>query len=210
MKTIALIDTHQGGHHLMYLRLVSKTLLELGYRVIALCPETAKLATWISDNCPQQIHQFHTFEVQEPHPVNLPIVGRLPQPFNVLARWHHAAVTIKNALSKCSYVPNLVFFNWIDGYLSQYLTHHIIEQIFPYPWSGLSFQPRLQSKRQGLVDYQAVLNSRHCRGVGVLDKGFAAKLPHKISHPIVTFPDVTDESPPEPNFSIVQQLRQQA
>jgi len=199
----------------MYIRLLSKTLLELDNQVIAFYPEPEKLTTWLKANCPEQIQQFHAFPMQESKPVSLPILGRLPQPFNVLRRWHHAANTIKKASSQLGYAPDLVFFNWIDSYLSNYLSYPIIDQIFPYPWSGICFQPRLQfnpsqPKRQGWVDYQAVLNSPRCRSVAVMDEGHATLLQDKISSPVVTFPDLTDESPPDPDFSVVNQLYEKA
>lgn len=216
MKTIALIDTNQGGHHLTYLRLFAKTLLELGYEVMSFCPHPPELSEWIARNCPEQTRQFHAFAAQEPKPRRLPVVGKLPQPFTVLARWQYAAATIQSASSEIGSSPDLVFFNWMDSYLSHYLTPQIIDRVFPYNWSGLYFQPRLQFEQKtshnhhGFLNHQAVLNSSCCRAVAVLDKGIARKLQHKVRNTVLTFPDLTDESPPDFSFPVVQQIREKA
>jgi glycosyltransferase involved in cell wall biosynthesis len=214
MKTILLMDTHVGGHHLMYLRFIGKTLLELGHQVIVFCPEPDQLADWISVQCPEQLHRFKTLPVQEPAPVRLPLLGRLPQPFNVLTRWQHAAVVAKTAASALGKTPDLFLFNWLDSYLSAYMPRQLIDQIFPYAWAGLCFQPQLPfpsfSQRTGVFNYHEVLNADRCRGVGVLDAGMATELQQQIRNPVVTFPDFTDESTPDQDFAVVKTLQQQA
>lgn len=216
MKTIALIDTHRGGHHLTYLRFFSKSLLELGYRVMTFCPDPPELDEWIAYNCPKQAQLFHAFEVQEPQPSRFPIIGRLPQPFTVLERWRHAAATIQSASSKIGHSPDLVFFAWIDSYLSHYLTHHIVDLVFHYSWSGLYFQPCLQVNGQFLpvrsciIGHYAVFQSSHCRAAALLNEDVAEELQSKIRNPVITFPDVTDESAPDINFPVAKQIRERA
>ena len=216
MKTIALIDTHQGGHHLTYLRFFSKSLLELGYRVMTFCPNPTALHQWISQNCPSQAELFQSFEVQEPAFKRFPIIRRLSQPLNILTRWRHAAATIQDASVKTGHPPDLVFFAWIDSYLSHYLTHHIIDRIFPYRWSGIYFQPphelRLKqlSTHRAPLNHYAVLQSSRCQGIAVLNEDIAEALQSKLRNPVITFPDIADESPPDLSFSVAQQIREKA
>ena len=217
MKTIALIDTHQGGHHLTYLRFFTKSLLELGYRVMTFCPEPTEVSKWITRNCAKQAHLLYAFKAQEPKPIQLPIIGRLPQPLTVLIRWRYAAATIQNASSKVGNSPDLVFFTWIDNYLSHYLTHHIVDQIFPYNWSGLYVHPshlrfkrRLLPIRRDPLSHSAILQSSRCRAVAVLNEDIVEELQDKIKSPVITFPDVADESPPDLNFPIAKQVREKA
>jgi glycosyltransferase involved in cell wall biosynthesis len=214
MKTVALIDTHLRGHHLMYLRFISKTLLEMGHKVIGFYPKPDQLASWISAECPEQIHRFKALPIQEPPLARLPILGRLPQPFNVRARWQHAA-TIAKIAAEIGKPPDLFFFNWLDDQLSSYLPHQLIDQIFPYPWTGICFKPRLplQSfvpERKGLFDYHEICNADQCCGVNVLDEKITEILQQRIRNPVITFPDFTDESVPDPDFWVVQKLQQQA
>jgi glycosyltransferase involved in cell wall biosynthesis len=215
MKTIFLMDTYVGGHHLMYLRCIGKTLLELGYQVIIFYPEPHQVADWLNVQCPNQFHKCKTLPIQEPAVARLPLLGRLPQPFNVLARWQRAATVAKTAASALGKPPDLVLFNWLDSYLSAYIPRQIVSQIFPYAWAGLCFQPQLpfgvsSPRREGKFNYHEVLNADRCRAVGVLDANMAIALQQQIRCPVVTFPDFTDQSTPDRAFAVAQAIRQQA
>ena len=215
MKTIVLLDIHKGGHHLMYLRIMSKTLLEMGYQVIAFCLEPESLWDWVAADSPQLTQHFKVLSLQEPKPVKIPVVGRLPQPFTVLARWFHARQLVDQVKAEIGRSPDLVFFNWIDSYLSAYLPSSLINQVFPYPWAGLCFQPQLplnpsMQPHRGLVNFHAAFSFRYCRGVGVLDEGMATQLRQQTSNSVIVFPDVTDESAPDLNFPLAQKLKAQA
>ncbi|MUG96755.1 glycosyltransferase family 1 protein [Scytonema sp. UIC 10036] len=217
MKTIALFDDLQGGHHLTYLRLFSKTLLELGYQVMTFCSQPDEVSTWIAINCPKQSQQFQALKVQEHHAPTLPILGKLPQPLVTLLRWQYSAEVIQKASSQLGYSPDLVFFNWLDKYFSNYLTHHIIDRVFPYNWSGLYFHPsHTQFKHhvlpifgQELIHYAAAKSSR-CRGIAVLNEFDAKKIQSNLNNPVIIFPDLTDESPPDPNYTVVKEIREKA
>jgi glycosyltransferase involved in cell wall biosynthesis len=214
MKTIVLIDIHQDGHHLMYLQIFSKILLDLGHQVLVFCPTPDALKHWIAGTCPETYPLFQSIGIEAPPPVSLPIVGRLPQVFNVLVRWQQAASLIRQATSNLGKKPDLVCFNWIDSYLSHYLPAALVDVIFPYPWFGLCFQPKLWSSslksQQTLVNYHQALNARHCRSAGVLDETQRQLLQKQILTPVLTFPDVTDASEPDFSAPVVQQLRARA
>ena len=215
MKTIVLLDPHRIGHHLMYLRLFSKILLELGHSVIAFCPEPENLTQWISVHCSEQAANLHVFQMQEIAPAEIPLLGRLPQPFNVVARWRQAAATVKIVRARLGRDPDLVLIGWLDAYLSSYLPPWLLDRIFSYPWAGLYFKARLPFgslalQKQGWGNFHTALNTRHCCGVGVLDEEIERMLQHQSYSPIITFPDITDESEPDRSFALVQQLQQQA
>ncbi|MBD2777366.1 glycosyltransferase family 1 protein [Iningainema tapete] len=217
MKTIALFDYFQYGHHLTFLRLFSKTLLEMGYQVMTFCPEPELVSKWIAQNYPQETKHFHTFKVPEFKIPVMPIIGNLPQPLVTLTRWQHTAAVIKKASSKMGFSPDLVFLNWLDSYFSNYLTHQIIERVFPYSWSGIYFHPNnLLSKQHylpitgtPLIHYGVALSSRCC-GIAVLNEMEAKKIEDTIKKPVIIIPDIADESPPDLNYSIAQQICSQA
>lgn len=208
MKTIALFDYLQHGHHLSYLRLFSKTLLEMDYQVMTFCPEPDEVSKWIFQHCPNKTQQFHVFKVPE---FKTPA---LPQPLITLARWQNTAAIIKQASSKLGISPDVVFLNWLDSYFSNYLTHHIIEQIFPYNWSGLYFHPNHLEFKQHvlpilgteLIHYGVALSSR-CYGLTLLNEMEASKIQNRIKKPVIIFPDIADESPPDINYTIAKQIR---
>jgi glycosyltransferase involved in cell wall biosynthesis len=214
LKTIALVDTLWGGHHPTYLKFFAKTLLELGHEVISLCPEPEEMNLWIASHCPELQPRFHSFELHEPATRPIPI-RRLQAKAMAVARWQRVAQSIQEISSKLGKAPDITFFAWLDTYLG--LIPAITDTIFPYPWSGLYFQPgylrippKLQWMRHGILNPLSVLKSSHCPVVAVLDEGIADKLQQKLNKPVVTFPDITDESAPDINFEIAQKIRAKA
>ena len=214
MKTIALVDTLWGGHHPTYLKFFAKTLLELGNEIITLCPEPEEMNQWVASHCPELQPRFHSFELHEPATRPIPI-RRLQSRATAVARWQRVAQSIQEISSKLGKAPDITFFAWLDTYLG--LIPAITDTIFPYPWSGLYFQPgylrippKLQWMRHGILNPLSVLKSSHCPVVAVLDEGIAEKLQQKLNKPVVTFPDITDESAPDINFEIAQKIRAKA
>jgi glycosyltransferase involved in cell wall biosynthesis len=214
LKTIALVDTLWGGHHPTYLKFFAKTLLDLGNEVISLCPEPEEMNLWIASHCPELQPRFHSFELHEPATRPIPI-RRLQAKAMAVARWQRVAQSIQEISSKLGKAPDITFFAWLDTYLG--LIPAITDTIFPYPWSGLYFQPgylrippKLQWMRHGILNPLSVLKSSHCPVVAVLDEGIADKLQQKLNKPVVTFPDITDESAPDINFEIAQKIRAKA
>ncbi|MCU0565074.1 MAG: hypothetical protein MUF49_00565 [Oculatellaceae cyanobacterium Prado106] len=208
MNAIVIIETHGGGHHLMYLRVISKILLESGYSVLVFYPEPEQVMGWMAIACPESLHRFKVLPAVEPRTLR-PRFGKLPQPLQVLARWQAAAQMAKIARKVLGQSPELFLFNWLDDLFSAYLPHALIDRLFPYPWAGLCFQPRWQRER-GWLDHHEALNARHCRGCGVLDMDMAQQLQQRVRTPVLSFPDFTDETAPDPNFAWVEQIREQA
>ena len=217
MKTIALIEDSWGGHRPTYLKIFTKTLLEFGHQVIVFCPEPIELSEWIAQNCCSHLERFHAFEFYQTKLSSFPIL-QLRLILNAVNRWRNVKKTIENISLKIGTLPDLVFFPYLDKYLAPYLTHHLIDKIFPYQWSGLYFHPwhlRLGQKFwsicRGPLRQHAVLKSSRCPAIAVLDEGIAEKLQRKVDgKPVVTFPDFTDRSPPDLSFPIAQQIKEKA
>lgn len=217
MKTIALIDTLWGGHHQTYLKLFARTLLELGHKVMVFCPHPEEISEWVAFNCPSLAARLKTFALSEPVSSQFPI-PRLRLTFNALARWHSAAAAIQDASRQLGTSPDIVFFAYIDLQLWPYLTNSAIEKIFPYNWSGLYFQPRhlrvrlqLLPIRRGIFNPDGLLKSSRCRSIAVLDEGIVQKLQTRINNkPVIVFPDIADESPPDSDYHIAQEVLEKA
>jgi glycosyltransferase involved in cell wall biosynthesis len=213
MKTIFLIDTVWYGHHAMYFKFFSKTLLELGCRVIALCPKPDELEKWIEKSCIDSINNFYAFEINEPEPKSP--IKKFKKTFSVLSRWKDTADKIKKIESQTGFSPDLVFFAMLDNYIGHFLTPSIISRIFPYSWSGLYFWPthlRIKQKfsliRFGPLNTDAILKSNNCKAIAVLDEGIAGKLQNKIKKPIIEFPDFTDKSNPDMDSQMIKQIKE--
>jgi hypothetical protein len=217
VKTVVLIDLYQGGHHLMYLRLFSKVLLELGYQVVACCPDSKNLNTWLADqlyDSPELVKNFQTLQIFEKSPIRLFNQQSL-QPLNTLARWYQAKKTISQVITMVGHEPDLVLFNWVDSYLSRYIPTLLIDIIFPYPWFGICFQPKLQKevlefKSSHFFNFHKIFKAVHCQGVGVLDGDQNTKLQLQLNKKVITFPDITDEAKPDVNFFVALDIKKKA
>jgi glycosyltransferase involved in cell wall biosynthesis len=214
LKTIALIEYHQGGHHTTYLRFLSKALLELGYQVMVFSSQLEEIEEWINHNCPNYLQQFHIFSIQPEGRPMLPIISKkLPTFLAIFERWFYAAAIIRKASLKIGSSPNLVFFNCLDGYFSRYLPHQIVDSVFPYNWSGLSLQAGLELLRQrplpilsNYLYFWTATQSPRCHAIAVLDRETARQLENKIQKPVITFPDFADESPFDPDYIVAKQI----
>jgi glycosyltransferase involved in cell wall biosynthesis len=209
VKTVVLIDPYKGGHHLMYLRLFSKALLELGYQVIACasdCENLNKCLVEQLEHSPELIQNFQTVEIFEKPSIRL--LDRISlQPLNVLSRWYQAKKTIGQVILSIGYEPDLVIFNWVDSYLSRYIPAFLIDIIFPYSWFGIFFQPKLENVvDQRNFNFHKIFQALYCKGVGVLDEDQQSKLQAQLNKRVMTFPDITDETRPDDNFFVVSDI----
>lgn len=214
MKVIALFDNYQGGHHLSYLQLFSKSLLELGFEVWVFCCQSDSLSDWVKGQVPNCFNALKVFEVKTlPYP-NLSLVGKLPRLFSVLQEWRYAAQSIHRAAKEIGQTPDVVFFAWLDSYLSPYLSPWLIEKIFPHDWAGLYFTPfhlregeRLLPVLGKPVSAYNLIHSVSCKGLGLLDELEAKRLQGQFDKPIIYFPDLTDETEPDQEYKVAQQIR---
>ena len=217
MKTIALIEDNWGGHRPTYLKIFTKTLLEFGHQVIVFCPEPTELSEWILQNLCPHPERLHAFKFQKPEPSSFPVM-QIRLILNAVNCWRNVKKSIQYISLKIGNSPDLVFFPWLDSYLAPYLTHHLIDSIFPYQWSGLYVHPRhlrlgqkFGSLCRGPFSQHAVLKSSRCKAIAVLDEGIVKKLQSSIGDkPVIAFPDFTDTSPPDLNFTIAQQIKEKA
>jgi len=217
VKTIALFDTIPNGHHPTYLRLFSQILLEMGYRVLTFCPDPDALQTWITQHHSEYAPNLYAIGATSPQVPALPILDYTPRPMSALFQWKYATDTIQSAASQLGYKPDLVFFPWLDSYLSDYLPSIIVDCLFPYNWSGLFFHPpylltgpkRLPIFGLPLTPYSATRSAR-CRSLALLDEFEVAKLQLILDKPVIPFPDLTDESLPDLTYPIATQIREKA
>jgi glycosyltransferase involved in cell wall biosynthesis len=214
LKTILLIDTLWEGHHPTYMKHFAKTLLDLGHEVLAACPDPQGLKKWIHCHCLDASHRFTSIALDEPEQ-GRSLSRRLQARTETFARWLQAAKCRQDQTDRWGKAPDLTFFTWLDSYLG--LTDSIVDHIFPYPWSGLFFQPRHALRpgksawlRRGVLDPLCVLRSSGCSMVAVQDEAVSALLEHRLGKPVVTFPDFTDESPPDSSYPLIPEILRKA
>ncbi|WP_071515723.1 glycosyltransferase [Geitlerinema sp. PCC 9228] len=227
MKTVVLIDTNHGGHHVTYMRFLAKSLLEMDCRVVVLYPQPREIRWWIKEHSPQRATHLFARSMQELQSRQIPIYGKLPRSMPVfkrppqfvaaMARWQYAASRVRQACQALAVVPDLVFFNWLDNYFSYYLPPLLLDIIFPYKWSGIYFRPgefRFGDRTFPIFNFplyhELVARSGRCQALAILNEDRVASLQEKIGNPVLSFPDFTDEAPPDFTYSIAQEIKKQA
>lgn len=135
-----------------------------------------------------------------------------------MARWLIAFKAVRSATRILGVAPRLVFFCWLDSYISYVspLVRFIVPLIFPYKWSGLYFHPfqfrRPVSERNCWACYRhTLLQVANCKAAAVLDEGVALKLKGEIGgKSVVTFPDIADAISPMKDYSVALKIREKA
>ncbi|ABQ27934.1 glycosyltransferase family protein [Geotalea uraniireducens] len=202
-KIIALIDGVWTGHHPTYVKLLTETILELGYNVVVFCPNPVEVGDWITENCGEMAGRFCPYEYTEP--ICQPF---LPGVVKTTRQWKAAALAIKKAAANTGILPDLVFFTYLDGYFAKHLKPWIVDAVFPYVWSGLYFAPERLRVPTPVRD--APLFSSGCKSVALLDEGVKETLERELAKPVISFPDFADLSAPDMNYPVVGQIKERA
>ena len=192
MKTVALVDFLDGGHHAGWLVQFAETLLRLGNNVVCLCPDPEAIRTRIVARAPEDASRIQTILLNNPRHQSL-ANSRIRLFSEALGRWREVAGILRQRLES---PPDLVFFAWLDHSMAVGLVPWLVDFVFPYRWAGLYFHPwteRLSPPlrpRPDFLKWDACLRSRNCRAVAILDEGVAHKIEQRIKPtPVLIFPD---------------------
>ena len=204
-----------GGHNLTYARNYSRTLLQMGYRVLGLAPDPPAVVSWLEERCPDALDRVRFVPFRD-EMVTSPI-WRIRKLYIPLKRWRKAGKAIRIAANETGFVPDFVFFNWLDDYLlgACGVVGAILPVVFPYRWSGMYFHPwhlRMvdDDRRAESAASKYVMKARNCVSVAVLDEGIKEALASQTGKKVTVFPDGTDESLPEKTGSLVRRVLTQA
>jgi hypothetical protein len=216
MKTIFLVDHISGGHHSTYIKLLAKSFLQLDCQVVIFFPDVEEINTWIAKNNWGQ-ENIRCLKFTLPESGSFPI-AKLRVMFDTIVNWQTTKKNIETAILSLSIRPDLIFFAWLDTYIRGNLVYPIIDRIFPYPWTGLYFQPshlryppNYPWLRLGPLNPSHILKSANCKGVAILDEGIIHLLQASIGDiPILTFPDFTDTSAPDNKFEMIDEIKKKA
>jgi hypothetical protein len=110
----------------------------------------------------------------------------------MLRRWRSLAKEVKAAAVK----PDLVILPYLDVFVSHGLLPQLLDRAFPFNWYGIYFQPqwtRINTakhlKRPTCLFETAAVQSKHCRGLGILDEGVTHLFADKHGRTVDCFPD---------------------
>ena len=212
-RRIVLIDLYISGHHLTYIKLFALVLNQLQYKIDILLPVQAKKSKEFlyALNSKPGISLFYFNEV-----VLKPAKGRFSGRKNIIERWSAISSLVFAELKESGSI-DLVFFPYLDPFLGPYITAYEIDSIFPYKWTGLYFNPQNCRKkwrysifRKWIFSPNQILKSDNCKAIGVLDFKSAAILLKEIGKPIITIPDIADDSGPDLEYEQVAIIKARA
>lgn len=201
-KLVALADTRWGGHHPTYLREFASSLLRLGARVILLCRHPGE----IIDALPDEASRARVTPVDFEHPNHgFFSKTRDHDPLSTMSRWLATGKAVHEAEKALGKRVDLVFFPYLDSYIRFAPFPKLPTLALGRPWSGLYFRnAHLEPGHPGASTWwkraakgDRILEARDCRCICVLDERFNDHLQGITRHPVLAFPDMTDESPPQ-------------
>jgi hypothetical protein len=220
-KTVALIDPLWCGHHPMYFNQFSASFLRSGARVIGLCPEPeaamaslersadTALAAELAGNA-----YFHRIEIGKRSFFNGRFEG---DPARTFHRWKHAADALADAEANSGMRADLVYFPYLDSYLRFLPIPFMPALLLGRPWSGLYLRnhhhgepPSLLKKLRIFAKGDALIRSRLCRGIGVLDERYIQSLENLTGKTVTAYPDVTQGGLPPDPFTLALEIRRKA
>lgn len=214
---IVIVDWSWVGHHPIYVKAILKILLEAGYQVSVLCPDPEEITSWVNQNKLPEAGRFKAHYFADPELIWLwnILPAKLGYVLSPLMRWFHVSMSMRK-INASSNKPNLVFFAWLDSYLTGYLPGRLIDWLFPYVWTGLYFHPKHLRVSRGDKKFRKgrfappenfMAKSRWVSSIAVLDAGIASALRSGMQGKrVVVFPDFTDELPPANDFHLTEEI----
>lgn len=206
-KVVALVDIHPGGHHLMYLKLFTKTVLDKGYAVQVYTPEANELTEWVKANVENAEGRFWTAEVYRPTTIQFPI-RKLMGLIDRLYLWRSLTIAIKKLSKESGTTPEFVFIAWLEDFFHPVpkFTHRLIPLIFPYKWGGLTFQ--YMAYELGILPVSRlasgpdeIMSLPNARAITTLDETLVPVMQERLSgKTVLALPDFTINTY-DPNYS---------
>lgn len=218
-RTVALIDPLWIGHHPMYFTQFTAAFLRCGARVIGLCPDPEAAEA----NLRQSLGKEPNAELPVTF-AKLPTGGRSffngkfeGDPARTYARWRRAAESLADAEAATGFKADLVYFPYLDSYLRFLPFPQIPDIVLHRPWSGLYLRNHHHGEPESFTKIlrmfakgDALLKSRFCKGVGVLDERFIPAMERLTGQNITAYPDVTQGGLPARPFALSEKVRREA
>lgn len=213
LPTVALVDPVWVGHHATYFRAFIEAFIGSGARVIAVCPKPDDLADLAETHAAQLV----VGELADPEESIL-FRGRDHDPLRTYRRWHLANNAISQLEDASGWSIDFVFFAWLDSYLRFMTSGGHADKILGRPWTGLYFRNQhLSESNSGLIGRfkqrlkgDFVMRSPQCRLISGVDERTLPHIERFTKKPVLLMPDITDETPGDPNVPLAKSIRERA
>ena len=218
IPTVALVDTRWGGHHLTYLREFTASLLRLGARVHLICFDPAQIVASLPADLAGAAAERVICQVFIHRNQGVIRKKRDHDPLSTLARWRATGRAVRRIEARSGFTTDLVFFPYLDSYLRFAPFPLLPKWMLGRPWSGLYLRNgHLDAEQRSAAPWwkraakgDSLMKAPDCRAIYVLDERFNAELSSMVGHPVLAFPDMTDETPPDSPSEIAIEIRRKA
>jgi hypothetical protein len=216
MKKVALIDVCIGGHHQSYFKENAEEILRQGHTLWIFCPNPEEIKQKLKEKIGEDVEN-HLKCWTLPHIGFIGKMNILKTDFEKfkfrLTLWLMCAESIRAAqIEQKSEPPDMVIFNTIDVMLSPLLMAKIADAIFPYKWAGIYVQPYLDTllhtwrNNIDILRIDCVFRSKNAVAIMSVDETASPFIEKRYKKSVLNFPDITDETLPQMNLPIVQQI----
>ena len=202
-KTVVLADPRWDGHHPTYFFEFTASLLRLGHRVMGLCREPEQFEKEARLICQRMGIDFENHVIvgalDDPDKAYFR-PGQDHDPVSTVVRWRCLKNAMNEAAKSSGHEPDFVFLPWLDSYLRFQPSTKLANKL-GVPWSGLYFRNHHFGETLGSVRKAAKgdrsLRNKNLVAVGILDERFEEAMAEESGKKIISFPDITNENPPE-------------
>lgn len=216
LKTIALLDLYTGGHRDAFMCLFTKACLENNAKVICIYPNSQIIKDWLLANAEIPLDNIIFIDFTPIHK-SYKSFGRFNNALSVLAYWKFCSSFLRKIEIENNVKIDIVYFNWLDSQMANYLPASILDYIFPYKWSGLYFHPvifrrKLEylNNKVSFKDVDSIYSSKNCVAVTIHDEGILEKYKNRINKKTILFPEIADAAPPNPVLPLSIKIKNQA
>lgn len=201
----------------------------MNYEVWAFCPQPQEVVEWINEYVDKSLlsHLYcksmaEIWESRSNYGSNF-----FSQGFSALMLWFLIKKSISRLCDLRNKTPHFVFLPKLDSWLSGMIQPFLLDRLFQFAWSGIYFHPlhfrglvspKNLIKKQlrkvlfedGFLSPDITLLSKTCIAISVLDENIADILHKKVKKPVLHFPDITDETPPDMNWEVALDIQKKA
>ncbi len=187
MKIIAVVDTAWMGHIPSYHKMILNSLLLQGHQVISISPKPQEISEWIDSK---------SLDFKNRLSLRIFVSSKALEPgaLCMATTWWR---DVRNSLRE--FTPDLVFLPGIEvNIVSQRLTGLMVDEIFPFKWTGLYLTPKYLRKgifkfwHKRLTRKDRFFDAENCVGISVLDEGVVPRLQSIMpTKHILVMPDVS-------------------
>ncbi|MFY8021494.1 MAG: hypothetical protein ACOVP1_09860 [Bacteroidia bacterium] len=193
---VALIFPRSSYRFRTYAMQYAKALLEMNKMVWIYSPDWLLVNEYLLKNFPHKAGFFRCFpsEGAESHGETLGLTG-------ASLHWFGLSRRLKQTEKMMETKIDLVFFCPVDEWISPASGKSILQNLFPYNWTGLFlntahlYQEKLKlnvDPSKGEPDY--LFLAENCVGAAILDRFKSQELKGRIYKKVVVMPDITDWS----------------